>query len=327
MPEPVPQTPDEGEAVRLGISSCLLGEEVRFDGNHKHDAYITGTLGRYFEFVPVCPEVAIGLGTPREPIHLVREPDGSTRVVGTRSPDLDVTEALHNFGRDMAHELPPLDGYLLKRASPSCGMERVKTYTPEGGPAPKDGVGAYTAALQAELPHLPLEEEGRLGDPGLRENFITRVLVHHRWRRMRQAGLTTRALVDFHTRHKLLVMAHNQVAYRDLGRRVAAAGEGDLEEQAQAYFAGLMAALARPAGRGNHANVLYHLMGYLKDHLDSADKAELSELIERYRTGQLPLVVPITLLNHHFRRHPHPYVAQQVYLEPHPAELMLRNQI
>jgi uncharacterized protein YbgA (DUF1722 family)/uncharacterized protein YbbK (DUF523 family) len=325
--QPVPQTPEDGEAVRVGISSCLLGEEVRFDGNHKHDAFINGTLSRYFEFIPVCPEVAIGLGTPREPIHLMREDDGGIRVVGTRTPGHDVTEALSEFGHRMAAELPALDGYILKRASPSCGMERVKTYTPDGHPAGKDGVGAYTQALQTELPQMPMEEEGRLGDPGLRENFVTRVLVHHRWRQMRQSGLSPKALVDFHTRHKLLVMAHNQVAYRELGRRVAAAGKGDLEEQAEAYFAGLMAALARPAGRGNHANVLYHLMGYLKDHLDSTDKAELSELIERYRTGYLPLIVPITLLNHHFRRHPHPYVERQVYLEPHPAELMLRNQL
>jgi uncharacterized protein YbgA (DUF1722 family) len=247
--------------------------------------------------------------------------------VGTRNPELDVTAALDGYGRRMAAELPELDGYILKRASPSCGMERVKTYTPSGYPVGKDGVGAYTAALAEERPNLPLEEEGRLGDPGLRENFITRVFVHHRWRRLLGSGLTAKGLVDFHTRHKLLIMAHNQVAYRELGRKVAAAGNGDLAHQAREYFSALMTALAKPAGRGNHANVLYHLMGYLKGNLDRQDKAELDDLIERYRTGYLPLVVPITLLNHHFRRHPHSYVARQVYLDPHPAELMLRNQI
>ncbi|SCY31148.1 YbgA family protein [Thiohalorhabdus denitrificans] len=311
--------------IPVGISSCLLGEEVRYDAGHKRDPYITGTLSEFFEFVPVCPEVAIGLGVPREPIHLVRSAPGSVRVVGTHHPELDVTEELHAYGRRMARELGDIHGYILKRASPSCGMERVKVHTPEGQPAGKDGHGAYAEALIEARPELPVEEEGRLGDPTLRENFIERVFVHHRWRTLETEGLTPGKLVDFHSRHKLLVMAHGNEAYRTLGRMVAAAGQGDLATTARDYFATLMAALRRPADRKGHANVLYHLMGYLKEHLDPGDKAELVEVVESYRQGYVPLVVPLTLFNHHFRRHPHPYVAGQVYLQPHPAELMLRN--
>ncbi|HKJ89211.1 MAG TPA: DUF1722 domain-containing protein, partial [Gammaproteobacteria bacterium] len=236
-----------------------------------------------------------------------------------------VTEALDAYGRQMAGELEPIHGYILKRASPSCGMERVKVYTPEGQPAGADGTGAYARALMEARPELPVEEEGRLGDPTLRENFIERVFVHYRWRSLEAEGMTAGALVDFHSRHKLLLMAHGQKPYRELGRMVAEAGEGDLAATARAYFRGLMEALRRPAGRKGHSNVLYHLMGFLKEHLDPGDKAELVEVVESYRRGYVPLVVPLTLFNHHFRRHPHPYVEGQIYLEPHPAELMLRN--
>lgn len=314
----------------MGISSCLLGEEVRYDGGHKRDAYINGTLAHYFDFVPVCPEVAIGLGTPRQPIRLVREKGESARearVLGVRDPDLDVTAELAEHGRAQAAELTGIHGYIFKRASPSCGMERVKVFTPDGHPAGKDGVGAYAAAFMEQRPDLPVEEEGRLGDPGLRDAFFERVFIHYRWQYLKEAGLTAGGLVAFHSRHKLLVMAHSQSAYRELGRMVANAGNEAIHDLGQRYLHRLMAAIAQPAPRSGHANVLYHLMGYLKEALDSGDKAELGDVIERYRTGQIPLVVPITLLNHHFRRHPDPYVTEQVYMKPHPDELGLRNQI
>ena len=321
-----PNLPED--KIRIGISSCLLGEEVRFDGGHKRDSYINGTLSAYFEFVPACPEVAIGLGTPRQPIRLVRNKGEQTvHVVGTRDPSLEVTDDLHAYGRQMAHEMGDIHGYILKRASPSCGMERVKVYTPEGQPAGSNGVGAYTEAFMAERPLLPMEEEGRLGDAMLRENFIKRVFVHYRWRQLEAAGLTPGGLVDFHSRHKLLLMAHNQQVYRELGQLVAEAGKGDIEAIGDDYFTRLMTALRQPATRKGNTNVLYHLMGYLKEHLDSADKGELVDIIESYRTGYVPLVVPITLFNHHFRHHPTPYVEQQVFLQPHPAELMLRNRL
>jgi uncharacterized protein YbgA (DUF1722 family)/uncharacterized protein YbbK (DUF523 family) len=325
LANPQPDEPVAGR-IRVGISSCLLGEEVRFDGQHKRDAYINGTLGQYFEFVPVCPEMAIGLGVPREPIRLVADKGEPVRVVGVRDPDKDVTEDLHAYGRQMAAELGELHGYILKRGSPSCGMERVKVYKRDGHPL-TTAAGAYAESFMAERPNLPVEEEGRLGDPVLRENFIERVFVHERWHREVAGAPSPKALVAFHSAHKLLIMAHDQQAYRRLGQRVADAGKGDIGETVSAYFDELMAALRKPATRKGHANVLYHLMGYLKDHLDGEDKAELTELIESYRTGYVPLIVPITLLNHHFRRHPHPYVERQVYLQPHPDELMLRNRV
>jgi len=314
------------DRIRVGISSCLLGESVRFDGGHKRDAYVNGTLARYFELVPVCPEVAIGLGVPREPIRLVGTGQG-VRVLGVRNAELDVTDALRDYGRRMARELDDLSGYILKRASPSCGMERVKVYRPDGTPAGVTGAGAYAQAFMAARPLLPVEEEGRLGDPALRENFVTRVFVYHRWQRICARGLTPAALVDFHTRHKLLVMAHSQAAYRRLGRLVAEAGAGDVTSLGERYLWELMTTLKRRAGRGQHANVLQHLQGFLKKALDAEDRAELAETIDAYRRGLVPLVVPLTLLKHHFRRHPHPYVERQHYLEPHPAELMLRNLI
>lgn len=311
--------------IRIGISSCLLGEAVRFDGGHKHDAYINGTLRQYFDFVPVCPELAIGLGVPREPIRLVSTKSG-TRVVGTRHPGLDVTEALYRYGHRMGRELRDISGYILKRGSPSCGMERVKVYTRTGTPH-KSEAGMYTRAFMEIQPLLPIEEEGRLGDPVLRENFIGRVFVYHRWQRLRRKRLTAARLVDFHTRHKLLIMAHSQAAYRRMGRLVAGAGVGDLTVLAEQYGQELMTGLKRRAARRHHVNVMQHLMGYLRDALDVGDRTEMHETIAAYGQGVVPLIVPITLLKHHFRRHPHPYVEDQYYLSPHPAELMLRNQL
>lgn len=312
-----------GEKIRVGISSCLLGWEVRYDGGHKRDAYINGTLARYFEFVPVCPEVGIGLGVPREPIRLVRQEDG-IHVLGTRDPSKDVTEALASYGRRMASELADLSGYIFKRASPSCGMARVKVYTPEGRPAGQSG-GVYAREFMRSHPLLPCEEEGRLGDPALRENFITRVFVYRRWQELLRGGLTPARLVGFHSDHKYLVLAHDQAAYRRMGRLVAGAGRRPLEALAADYAAELMGALKRKATRRSHVNVLQHLLGYVSDRLEAEDCREMLEVIEQYRRGLVPLVVPLTLLRHHFRRHPHPYVQRQHYLSPHPEELMLCN--
>lgn len=312
------------DKIKLGISACLLGQEVRFDGGHKRDAYINGTLNQYFEFISVCPEVAIGLGTPREPIRLMGDPQ-RPRVVGVRHPELDVTQALEAYGHKMAGVLADLSGYIVKRASPSCGMERVKVYNSDGKPLNNKSRGVYTRAFMERQALLPMEEEGRLGDPVLRENFIQRVFVYHRWQSMLDSDLTPAKLVDFHARHKLIVMAHSQAAVKRLGQLVAGAGRTPLKQLRELYIKDLMTALAHKAGRKSHANVLMHLMGFLKCAIDSTDKSELSETIDAYRVGQVPLVVPLTLLKHHFRRHPDPYVQGQYYLEPHPKELMLRN--
>lgn len=309
--------------IRLGISACLLGEAVRFDGNHKFDPYIDGTLGRHFDLVSVCPEVAIGLGVPRPPIRLAGDPE-RPRVVGANAADIDVTDALTAFSRRQVAQLGDLSGYILKSRSPSCGVERVKVY-PETGRPPRSGSGVYAAALMARWPLLPVEEEERLGDPDRRDNFLERVFAYRRWQELLAAGLSKDRLVEFHSRHKLSLMAHGAEHYRTLGRLVAGAGKRPLKPLADEYITGFMAALRQRATPNKQANVLQHVMGYLKRHIDAADKQEFDEAITDYREGRLPLVVPITLLRHHFRRYPDPYVAQQVYLNPDPDELLLRR--
>jgi len=314
----------QNAGVRVGISSCLLGEPVRFDGNHKRNAYLCDVLGQWFEWVPQCPETAIGLGVPRAPIHL-RRVGGQIRIVGTRNPDLDVTDALAGHAERFARRHADLDGYIFKKDSPSCGLDRVRVYDADGTNATRDGSGGFAATLRRFFPQLPMEEEGRLGDQRLRENFVQRVFVHHRWRRLQQAGLTPAAMVEFHAVHKLLLMAHDPQAYRQLGRMVARAGSETLDTLAAEYFPALMGALSTPASIGRHVNVLQHIAGYFRADLDADDRVELTELIEAYRAGLVPLVVPITLINHYLRRHPQPYVQRQVYLEPYPRELKLRN--
>ena len=259
------QTESEPEKIQIGISSCLLGAEVRFDGGHKRDSYINGTLSEYFEFVPVCPEVAIGLGTPREPIRLVQSGD-TIRVVGVKNPDKDVTDALHDYGARMAARLPDISGYIFKRGSPSCGMERVKVYTEKGMPT-ASSAGAYADAFMKRHPLLPCEEEGRLGDAVLRENFIERVFVYKRWQNLTHEGLSPRKLVDFHTEHKFLILAHNQAAYRRMGKLVAQAGTRSMDSLAEEYVTELMTALKRRATRKQHVNVMQHLFGLSLIHI------------------------------------------------------------
>lgn len=320
------QPPLVSETIRIGVSSCLLGEPVRFDSGHKRDRFVDDTLREYFTLVPVCPEVAIGLGTPREPIRLQGDSD-NPRAVGTKNPDLDVTDALADFGRDQARALGDISGYILKSKSPSCGMERVKIYSAKGGAPNKKGVGIYARELMREKPLLPMEEEGRLNDPVLRENFIERVYCYRRWQELISGGVTPEKLVDFHTRHKLILMAHGRQHLTALGRLVAQAGKRPIGELADEYGALFMHALSYRATRRRHTDVLFHLMGYLKRTLDSGDKAELVDLIHQYRQGQLPLIVPVTLLRHHFRRNPEPYVDKQLYLTWQPAGLSLWNNI
>lgn len=314
-----------GEKIPVGVSSCLLGDQVRYDGGHKRHSYITGTLGRYFEFHPFCPEVDIGLGIPRKPIRLVRAEDGEIRCVQVDDPAVDHTLALRESlarGRD---RVAGLCGYILKKDSPSCGMERVRVW--RGEMPAREGSGIFAEALIREFPWLPVEEEGRLGDSVLRENFIQRVFVLRRWFALREAGLSAASLTRFHARHKLIVMSHDQTQYLALGRLLADAGKSDLEQVAGEYLPGLMAVLKVTATRGKHVNVLQHIMGYLKKSLAADDRQELVRTIEDYRLGLVPLIVPITLLNHFFRKHPHPYIAESWYMKPYPAELILRNQL
>ncbi|MGR9107493.1 MAG: YbgA family protein [Gammaproteobacteria bacterium] len=310
------------QKIPIGISSCLLGEQVRFDGGHKRDSYIVGTLSQYFEFHPICPEVGIGLGVPRPPIRLV-EQDGQVLCVGIQDPSQDFSKRLSDYAEQERPLHSILCGYILKKDSPSCGMERVKIFSNKL-PSRK-GTGIYAATLMRNNPLLPVEEEGRLGDPQLRENFIQRVYVLHRWRRLLSEGLSGEKLIDFHARHKLIIMSRGD--YRELGRLIANLKNENLIEVAEDYISKLMPILKKVASRKQHVNVLQHIQGYLKKPLSSDDKAELCEVIERYRLGEIPLIVPLTLLKHHFRKCPDPYIENSWYLSPYPRELQLLNQL
>ncbi|PYC28366.1 hypothetical protein DMO17_04080 [Aquipseudomonas alcaligenes] len=310
--------------LKLGISACLLGAEVRYNGGHKESRLCSRVLAEHFDFVPLCPEVAIGLGTPREPIRLVGDPQ-APRALGTVNRERDVTQALHDYGTRMAGELDDISGYIFMHKSPSCGMERVKVYQDNGYPADGGASGIFAAAFTRLRPDLPVEEDGRLNDPVLRENFLTRVFAYAEWQRLLHAGLTRKAILDFHARYKYQLMANNPLQYKALGRLLADLGRHDPQEFGPRYFSQLMAALKKCATRGTHSNVLQHLSGYLKQALSSEEKEEMQQLITQYRSGIIPLVVPLTLLKHHFRRHPDRYVARQAYLQPHPENLSLRN--
>lgn len=311
--------------IRVGTSSCLLGEEVRYDGGHKRNVYILKSLANHFQLVPFCPEMGAGLGTPRPPVRLVKT-DVGLRARGVSDANLDVTDALQAFSDRIVSQLNDLSGYIFKKGSPSCGMERVKIYTEAGMPV-ESGSGIFAATVMQQLPLLPVEEEGRLMDPVLRENFIERVFVYHRWQELLRQGLTPASLVEFHTDHKFTLLAHDEPAYREMGRIVADAGTTDLQAKAEEYAGMMMKALKKIATRKQHTNVLTHIMGFLKTHIDSEDKQELLEVLERYRLGLLPLIVPITLLKHHLRRYPQEYIQRQHYMNPHPDELMLRNSL
>lgn len=312
--------------IPVGVSSCLLGAEVRYDGSHKRDRFITEQLANYLDFVPICPEVAIGLNIPRPPIRLVWD-EGQVRVRSVRDSSVDVTQAMVDHARHISATLDGLRGYILKSKSPSCGMERVKVYKSNGNPAGFSSAGMYARQLMERYPLLPVEEEGRLNDPGLRDSFICRVFAYHRWRQLCAAGLQRNDIVQFHAEYKLLIMAHDEQRMRRLGRLVAGLGEEPLEEIAQKYIQEFMAALAQPATRQRHVNVLQHLLGYLKRELDPADKQEALHVIDQYRLGLIPLIVPITLLRHYFRRSPVPYVERQLYLYWSPPELALHNNL
>jgi len=315
-----------GHGIRIGISSCLLGEEVRFDGGHKHDTLITETLGNFFQWVPVCPEVEIGLGTPRESLRLVGIA-ANPRLVAPKSGS-DYTEKMKQWGKKQLEELHALDlhGYILKKDSPSCGMERVRVYGESAMPQ-RNGRGLFAAALLERFPLLPVEEEGRLHDMPIRENFIERVFAYHRWKLFVASRPRPKDVVAYHMRQKLALLAHDEPIYRRMGRLVAGAGSAKMVKLLEEYGELLMTALKTRATHRKHANVLYHLSGYLKQVLDSGDKKELLNAVESYRKGRVPLVVPITLLKHHFRRHPISWVSEQTYLEPYPDELMLRNHV
>ncbi len=320
--------PEPSKEITLGISACLMGEEVRYNGGHKRSSFCMNQLSDFFHFQSVCPEVAIGLGIPREPIRLVGEMGKEqVRVVGTDTPELDVTDQLERYGKEKAMELTDISGYILMQKSPSCGMERVKVYHENGSPLGAGAPGAYAKALMETRPLLPVEEEGRLHDPVLRENFFTRVCAYHRWHSEVMTNPSYKAVVDFHSVQKYTIMAHNPQDYASLGRIVAEGSKKPLNELVNEYFTALMETLKHRATRKSHTNTMMHILGYMKKTVDSAERNQFLKLVEEYRQEIVPLIVPITMLKHHVENHGNDYIKQQTYLEPHPSQLGLRNRL
>lgn len=312
--------------IPVGISSCLLGNKVRYDGGHKRSKYCLNVLSECFDLTPFCPEVAIGLSTPREPIRLVGSAD-SPRVVGVKNPDLDVTDQLIAYANTVSENQKSLCGYILMKGSPSCGMERVKVYHENGMPNVA-GSGAYAAQIMRNNPALPVEEDARLNDPVLRENFITRVFVYSSWQEEVMQSPSLHEVIQFHSRHKYQLMAHSYEGYKQLGRYLAdEAPKKELDVVLSEYILALMTHLKNRASRKSHTNALMHIMGYLKRDVDADTKQDLLEAIEQYRTSQVHLVVPLTLLKHYLKRHGSEYIQSQAYLDPYPHELGLRNYI
>lgn len=312
--------------LRVGVSSCLLGRPVRYDGGHKRDDFLMDMLGPFVAWVPVCPEVEIGLGTPRPTLRLEGEASDPRLVMPSTATDHTETMRRYAERKVAALARANLHGYVLKKSSPSCGMERVKVYAPNGQMA-KKGTGIFAAVLLEKLPQLPVEEEGRLTDPVLRENFIERLFASKRLRDFFDGRWTLGGLVAFHTAQKFALLAHSTTAYQHLGRLVAAGAALPRATLRAEYERQFMKALAIPATPKKHANVLMHMAGHFKKQLDSASRQELVEVIDEHRRGLVPLVVPITLMRHHVRVLGVDYLAGQVYLEPHPRELMLRNHV
>ncbi len=312
--------------IRLGISSCLLGEQVRYDGGHKLDRFLVGTLGPFVEWVPVCPEVEMGLPTPREALRLVGDAD-HPRLVTSRGGE-DLTERMTSWAERRVGELSKEDlcGFVFKSRSPSSGMERVKLYDRHGVPV-KGGVGLFARVFMERFPLLPVEEDGRLHDPKLRETFIEAIFTLKRFRDLLETERTAGGLVAFHSRHKLLLMAHSPEVYRAAGKLVAEAGSLEADDLFARYEALLLKGVRTPTTVKKNVNVLQHLLGYFKRQLSTDEKSETLEIIDRYHRGLVPLVVPVTLVNHFVRKYDQPYLREQVYLNPHPVELQLRNHV
>lgn len=314
------------ERIRIGVSACLLGEKVRYDGGHKHDRYITDVLGRYLEFVPVCPEVEAGFPVPRESFRLVGDPE-NPRLVTTRG-NVDHTARMLAWARRRVRELEGenLCGFIFKSDSPNSGLMRVKVYNAKGMPE-KVGVGIFAREFTRHFPLLPVEEEGRLNDAKLRENFLEQLFTLKRWRETLARGRRLAHLVEFHTRHKLLILAHSPVHARRMGKLVAEGRALAAEELFRLYETLLIEALRVKSTTKKNLNVLEHILGYFKRDLSADEKQELLEIFESYRRELLPLIVPVTLLNHYVRKFDQPYLRDQVYLHPHPIELKLRNHV
>lgn len=313
------------DKIPIGISSCLLGNRVRYDGQHKYDHFLASTLGDFFEYSAVCPEVDCGLTVPREAMRLVGSPENPRLV--TIKNSIDYTDRMKKWGEPVLSELEKKDicGFIFKSKSPSSGMERIKIYPEKGGTPQKNGRGIFAAMFIDRFPLIPVEEDGRLHDPLLRENFIERVFAYYRWQEMIKHNLSVRELMEFHARHKLLLMSHSTVHYRECGKLSASATKSNLDEISGKYFITFMDGMKKTATVSKNCNVLQHILGYFKKNLSVEEKAEAIELLENYRKELIPLIVPVTLMNHYVKKYDEKYLKEQYYLHPHPMELKLRN--
>lgn len=318
--------PIDDKKPRLGISACLLGQKVRYDGEHKRDVYLTEVFGKFVDWIPICPEIEVGMGVPRETVHLVGELNNPSMIAAKSGEDW--TDAMNRFAAKRSRALvkEKLSGYVFKKDSPSCGLERVKLYSNKGVPT-RQGRGLFAAAIVKESPLLPVEEEGRLNDLGLRENFIERVFAYHRWQQTSSQRQSLATLVRFHTSHKFLLLAHSERHYRQMGRLVATAKGRSLAEVYDDYGRTFMKTLAVHASAKTHANVLDHMMGYFSNQLTAPERQELVQLIADFRHQLIPLIVPITLIRHYTKKYRVEYLQGQIYLDPSPKELMLRNHV
>ncbi|UCF87986.1 MAG: DUF523 and DUF1722 domain-containing protein [bacterium] len=317
---------EEQRPVRIGISSCLLGEQVRYDGGHKLDRFLVDTLGRYVDYVPVCPEVECGLGIPRESMHLEGDPE-NPRLVTTRT-GVDLTDRMKRWASNRVKELESedLSGFIFKSRSPSSGMERINVFNEKGQPV-KRGVGIFARAFMDHFPNVPVEEDGRLNDPGLRENFIEAIFTLGRWRDLCREKKTVGSLVRFHTAHKLLLLSHSRKHYTEMGRLVAGGKKLSPSGLYTEYGDLLVQALKVKGTSKKNSDVLMHAMGYFKKVLTSREKEELLEYLKMYNSGQIPLVVPLTIIRHYIMKYDQPYLKEQLYFHPHPLEVMLRNHV
>jgi uncharacterized protein YbgA (DUF1722 family)/uncharacterized protein YbbK (DUF523 family) len=310
------------ETITLGISACLTGEQVRFDKSHKKSDFCVNQLGKFVQYQKFCPEVAVGLPVPRPTIRQIKRQD----MIHVSRPDgtMDVTEKMSEYAQSVSKKIDHLSGFVFMKGSPSCGMSRVKVYHENGKGCEHDGIGLFAKQIMAANPNLPCEESGRLNDAHLRENFVMRVFTYKKWQNLIADGVSKHKLISFHSQHKYLVMSHNLTAYKSLGRLLGEPEDCSIEELADKYISMLMSAINKPASRKNHTNALQHLQGYFKKYLSKLNKEELSENIIAYHDGLVPLMSPLTLINHHLINHPNEYLAQQTYLNPYPKDLKLR---
>lgn len=315
-------SPTSSNKPQVGASACLNGHKVRFDGGHKSSTFVSIDCNTYFDLHVVCPEMEIGLGAPR-PVIQLRDFDGVRKLVFSKTPEKELTETMQNYAKEKMKSLPQLDGFVFKKDSPSCGLSKVPVVNNKSGMRKRDGVGVFTEVFKAHNPNVPTEDEGRLNDIHIRENFLERVYAHYRWRQIDNAESSIKAFRDYHKNYKLILMAKDNQSFRKLGQLVAKVNNNNLDDIREEYFNIFMSAMKKIPSHGHHINVMMHVMGYLKDKLNNKDKLEILEWLETYREKRIARITPMMLLIHHFNRHPNQYISEQYYFSPFPKDLML----